>query len=156
MSDPEILIDVTDAWVNGTSEVTSVVIEELRGKEGGARFALLPTDEQDREVIATRLGVCRKCGGRGYDAVPWGKAMRAVPCPKCKGNTKAPDDPGVRLAILKAVCLGWEGWITKDGSDVPFSEDMLDKVARHGGAYVAIVSASQKLKTEYRDAEVKN
>ena len=153
MPDPEILIDVTDAWVNGNTEVTSVVIAEFRG---APRFALVPSDERDREAIASRIGVCKKCGGRGYEPVSWGKQMRGVECPRCKGKTKSPDDVDVRLAILKHVCQGWEGWLTKDGGDVPFTDAMIEKVAAHGGAYVAIVAASQKLNTEYRDAEAKN
>ena len=151
-NDTDLIIDVTDAWVSGSTDIQSVVITELRG---APRFALTPSDQHERVAIARRHGYCAKCDGRGYIPTAWGKEMRAVPCPSCRGKCKGMDHADVRLGLLTDLCHGWEGWLSKSGAEVPFDPARLAAIAKDELLSGVILGYSQKMKKDVQEAEGK-
>jgi len=146
-------ITIHDSWLRGDDEFVQVPIPEIYSSPV---FALRPTDEEDRVRIASRAGYCRACDGRG--AIPAGFAPNPAPmtCPKCKGKGKAMDHPDVRLAIFRHVVGGWSGWQTEEGTEVPFTQENLDRAARHTALFAVVVAKAQTLKVEYRQAVDEN
>lgn len=152
MADSEIIIDVTDAWVSGSTDIQAVEILELRG---APKFMLTPSDPHERERIAQLAGYCPRCNGQGSTPVPFGKEMRSAPCLRCKGKSKSLDHHDVRLALLRELCHGWEGWLTKSGGDVPFDEVRLAAISRDDLLSGLVLGYSQRLKKDVQEAEGK-
>lgn len=151
---PEILIDVTDAWLKGSSETVAVPIDVLRGSPV---FLITPTDEKERERVAVAHGYCPACEGEGVKPIPYGREMRSMPCPKCRGKAKSMADPEVRLALMQLIVHGWEGWTTKEGTEIPYNREIVESIAfRNPAIFGSVVNASQELKTAYREAEEGN
>ncbi len=155
MTDPEIIVDVTTAWLSGSSDVVAVHIPALRGAEN--RFMLAPADSEELERIAIANGYCPKCDGRGFLPVPFGTEMRGVPCQKCKGKGKPMTDSAIRYAQLKAYCRGWEGWMAADKvTPVPFSDDVVKLISREPVVAGVILSKAQELRVAFSEVEQGN
>ena len=152
MADTDIIIDVTDAWVSGSSEIQAVEIPELRG---APRFMLTPSDHHERVRLAQRFDYCPRCEGRGFIPVPFGKEMRSAPCSKCKGKCKGLDHPDVRLGLLRELCHGWEGWLTQSGAEVPFDDTRLAAIARDDLLAGLVIGYSQRCRKNVEEAEGK-
>ena len=157
-----ISIQLSEAWADGSATVTPVEIKELSGSapEHRAVFSLSPQDEKDRRRIMRRLGVCEKCDGDGYITAMHGRELRAVLCPVCKNKRTRPDDPAVRLEVLKDCCHGWEGWCFLKGpalgKAIPFSEKILAKITEDDAVFGLIVGHATTLKKDYEQAEEGN
>lgn len=150
----DIIVDVTAAWLSGSTEASAVHIPALRGDQNA--FMLKPVDQEELDRIGIANGYCPKCEGRGFTPVPFGTEMRPVVCLKCKGKSKPASDPGVRFAQLKTVCLGWDGWLTSDGQPVPFTDAVVQSIARNPVLAAIILSKAQELTIAFREADQGN
>ena len=147
MDDLGIRIEITDALLDGTSEVVSVASDLL-----GGVFKISPFDDNDFEQLAAAHGYCKHCDGRGWVPVPFGGGMRTATCPRCKGKSTSADDPVLRRACLDTFCHGWDGWTTKSGRPIPDNDDVRNRViCRDSQVFGAIRGLAFELKKKFTD-----
>ncbi len=143
-------IIVSDSWIKGQADPVPHRIEDLAGEPV---FLLVPTDDEERLAIARRAGYCDRCEGEGR--IPGPLDRRGQPmlirCPRCEGKGKPMLSPEVMRAICAHICRGWQGWISAEGSEIPYSPEMRDRVAVHRALFAVIVSEAQRLKIRYEE-----
>jgi hypothetical protein len=143
-------IVVTDAWLSGQRDPVPTAIPDLAGEPV---FLLRPTDEEERLRIAEQAGYCARCEGEGR--ITAGTDRRGQPmlitCPRCRGRGLPMLSPEVMRAVVRQVVHGWSGWLSAEGHEIPYSEQMRDRIAVHRALYAVLVARAQDLAIRYED-----
>lgn len=128
------MITLTTAIRSRFSEPTWVEVSKINP---GARFLLKPITRSKLREWSRKFGICQECGGAGtivlrYSAQDVTEEKAREICPRCKGRSGSSWlDNDVRLAIIREICLGFEGVQAIDPTTgktetIEYSEDVRD------------------------------
>ena len=74
-------------------QLLAVMVDTKSWRDDGVNVPMLEAEDIGRKVLAWhRDGVCRDCGGHGFELIHGAPSLSGNACPVCRGSRKVPFD----------------------------------------------------------------